>query len=505
MRPGKLVLLLLVIAGIGGGLWASWRFWQSRGDQALQEKNAKPLDKFFSVKRGDLTIGILLSGSVDTKVKHKLALEVPLYNIKLVSIVDENTKVAKGDIVARFETESLQTKIDELKIDISNGEKNLELAREELAILISTNEADLKTARDNLDDAVSAYSKFRKLEGPKNKNAQNQNVSNAYQKFKEAEDAYSAAYDNYYNPTDVAKDENEKEKREKAYQAALKTLKSARISYRNSILDRKIFKRYTQPNSYKNAKDKVQRMKLALKKEQVRTQSTLAQKETTVHNAELQLRDKERMLEINLYYMTKMQLVAPVCGFATYGDTERSRRWGKTEIKVGMDVYRRQVLATIPDMSVMVVEVDIPEQYRSNVHTGALVILTPDSVQNLKIEGRLSKISQLPTLLLPWDPSSVKIYRSQVDFVTDDPRIVSGINMRAEIVSRHLKNVLYVPVEAVFEKNDRFFVYRKTLLRPEEVPVEIGLANDNYVEIKNGLAEGDVIYLYRPFQQDKSG
>lgn len=503
MKPRKTIASLLILAVLGGGFWAAWQFWRNR-QPAPEEKSSRPLDKLFSVKRGDLTIGILLSGSVDTKVKHKLAMEVPLYNIKLVAMVDENAKVEKGDIVARFETESLQTTIDTLKIDIANGEKNLELAREELAILNSSNEADLKTAKDNLDDAVSAYNKYRKLEGPKSKNEQNQRVSDAYQKFQEAEDAYSAAYENYYNPTDVAKDENEKEKREKTYQAALKTLKSARISYRNSILDRKIFKRYTQPNSYKNAKDKVKRMELTLKKEQVRTQSSLAQKQTTVYNAELQLRQKERDLEQKLYYMTKMQLVAPVSGFATYGDTERSRRWGKTEIKVGMDVYRRQVLATIPDMSIMVVEVDIPEQYRSNVHVGAPVILTPDSVQNLKIEGRLSMISQLPTLLIPWDSSSVKIYRSQVDFITDDPRIVSGINMRVEIVSNQLKNVLSIPVEAVFEKNDRFFVYRETFTRPEEVPVEIGLANDNFVEIKKGLAEGDVVYLYRPFQQDKS-
>jgi len=49
-------------------------------------------------------------------VKHKLALEVPLpCSTQLVSVVDENTQVYAGDVVGRFETEELQTKIDDLK------------------------------------------------------------------------------------------------------------------------------------------------------------------------------------------------------------------------------------------------------------------------------------------------------------------------------------------------------------------------------------------------------
>ncbi len=494
----KVLTILILLALAGGGGWYLWRAHQQK-KSALQEKSAKSPDKLFTVKRGDLAIGVLLSGSVNTQVKHKLALEVPM-SVKLVAVVDENTKVTKGDIVARFETEALQTTIDDLKLSIADVEKNLELAREELAILISANAADMKTAKDNLDDAISAYNKYRKLEGPKSKNAQNQSVSDAYQKLQDAQVTYNTAYDNYYNPTDVAKDEAEENSRKKTYESALKALKSARISYRNTLLDRKIFKRYTQPNSYKTAKDKVQRLTLTLRKEQVRTQSSLAQKTTSVKNAEINLRKKLRDLEQKLYYMTQMQLVAPVDGFVTYGDPERNR-WGKIDVKIGMDVHRRQTLATIPDMSKMVIDVDIPEQYRSKVKTGAPVIITPDSVQNLKIQGRLAMISPLPILLIPWDPNSAKVYKSSVEFTCNDPRIVSGISVKADIISNTLKDVIYVPVEAIFEKSGNFFVYRDNGSDPEEVVVEIGLANDMYVEIKDGLDEDDVVYLYRPFQQ----
>ncbi len=497
----KIIFWSLLLALLGGAGWYGWRYWKNRNDKNSETNKNSP-DKLFTVKRGNLTIGVTLSGSVNTKVKHKLALEVPT-STKLVSVVEENTKVSAGEIVARFETETLQTSIDDLKVSIADAEKNLELAQEELAILISSNEADIKTARDNLDDAVLAYNKLRKLEGPKNKNSKDQSVSDASQKLVEAQTAYETAYDNYFNPAEIADSESEEQTRKKNYESALKSLKSARISYRNALLDRKIFKRYSEPDQYKTAKDKVLRMELALKKEQVRTESSLAQKKSTIANAEVNLRKKERDLEQKLYEMTKMQLVAPVDGFVSYGDTDRNR-WGRTEIKVGMDVYRRQTLATIPDMSQMIVDVDIPESYRSKVRRGASVIITPDSVQNLKINGILSNISPLPILLIPWDPSSAKAYKSTIQFYCDDPRVVSGINVRVEIVTRVLENVFFIPVEAVFEKSGQFFVYRDNNGQPEEVIVEIGASNDNYVEIQSGLNDEDVVYLYRPFQQDKT-
>ncbi|MBO5694079.1 MAG: hypothetical protein J6S98_01605, partial [Lentisphaeria bacterium] len=231
----KIIILLVLLGLAGTGGYYGWRSWKNK-QQAILEKSAKSPDKLFTVKRGDLPIGVLLPGSINTRVKHKLFLEVPL-STKLVSVVEENEKVSKGDIIARFETETLQTQIDDLKISIADGEKTLKLAREELAMLISANNADLKSAKDNLDDAISAYSKYRKLDGPKSKNQQDQSVSNAYQSLRDAETAYRTAYDNYYNPTEVAKDENEVANRKKSYEAALKSLKSARISYRNTILD----------------------------------------------------------------------------------------------------------------------------------------------------------------------------------------------------------------------------------------------------------------------------
>ena len=110
----------------------------------------------------------------------------------------------------------------------------------------------------------------------------------------------------------------------------------------------------------------------------------------------------------------------------------------------------------------------------------------------------------LPILLIPWDPKSNKVYKSTIDFANSDPRIVSGISVNAEIISQVQEDILFVPIEAVFEEGGQYHVFKETSSGPAKNLVEIGLANDNYVEIRKGLEEDDVVYLYRPFQQDKT-
>ena len=74
------------------------------------------------------------------------------------------------------------------------------------------------------------------------------------------------------------------------------------------------------------------------------------------------------------------------------------------------------------------------------------------------------------------------------------------MSVQLDIVTGVIPNTLFVPVEAVFDNEDKFFVYLKSFSGPEERIVTIGRSNDAFVEITSGLEEGDVVYLYRPFQ-----
>eukprot|EP00831_Metopus_contortus_P017702 TRINITY_DN17478_c0_g2_i2.p1 TRINITY_DN17478_c0_g2~~TRINITY_DN17478_c0_g2_i2.p1 ORF type:complete len:200 (-),score=47.85 TRINITY_DN17478_c0_g2_i2:84-683(-) len=197
-----------------------------------------------------------------------------------------------------------------------------------------------------------------------------------------------------------------------------------------------------------------------------------------------------------------MQFISPVEGVVIYGDPDR--RWGNPEVRPGMDVRRRQVLLTIPDMSKLIVEFDLPEQFRSQVKLNDRVVVRPESLTNVSVNGKLMEISQLPVNQIHWDSNSPKIYKSKVSLNRHDPRMVSGMSVQLEVITEVLKNVLYVPVEAVYEDTGKFIVYKRSFGKPVRKEVKIGKANDSYVEIVEGLTEGDVVYLYRPFQKSQS-
>ena len=170
-------------------------------------------------------------------------------------------------------------------------------------------------------------------------------------------------------------------------------------------------------------------------------------------------------------------------------------------MKPGIDVGKGQILITIPEMSNLIVDFDLPEQYRSKLKIGDRAVISPDSLPGEKFEGQISHIDTLPVNLVNWDSSSPKIYKSKIRFDKQSPRLVNGMSVQISVVTKTIPQTLFVPVEAVFEDSDRFFVYVAGLTGSKEVDVEIGESNDNFVQIKSGLEEGDVVYLYRPYQK----
>ena len=101
---------LLLAAGIGYGMIACA---QHRADKVIkgsaQVSKADP-DRTYRLKRADLILGLRLGGSVSASKKHKLSLQAN-YSTKLLSIVDENTKVKAGDVLAVFETDALRVEV----------------------------------------------------------------------------------------------------------------------------------------------------------------------------------------------------------------------------------------------------------------------------------------------------------------------------------------------------------------------------------------------------------
>ena len=78
------------------------------------------------------------------------------------------------------------------------------------------------------------------------------------------------------------------------------------------------------------------------------------------------------------------------------------------------------------------------------------------------------------------------------DFPTD---VSLGDYVYLTVITDLQKNVLWVPPNALYRDAQQYFVYKKTESGKEKVPVTIGKKLSTAIEIKEGLEEGDELYV----------
>ncbi len=491
-----LIVLVLLGTAFGSYQWYRWhQISKAEAEGKEHPEQSKVPDRIFTLKRGDLVLGTLQSGSVNAQKKHKLSLQAS-FNTKLAWVIPENTQVKKGDILARFETEDLIDRIDDLKLQVENYEKELSVALEEEKITVSTNRASIKEAHDRVVDSESNLRKYRRLERSKERDRLELAVDTYHVALNEAEN------DLREQKTDLTSSSGTQEEQEKKLQEQAKlqsNIDTQKNNLSNAERDLTLFKRYTNPSKITSLENSLAQALLNNERIKIQANSSLINKRRHISNIRRNLRNARTRLERHQSYLDMMHLEAPVDGVVIYGDPDA--RWGNVEIKLGMDVSKNRILMTIPDMKNLVVDFDLPEQLRSKVNEGDPAIITPDALVTLKVPGRVSQIDTLPVNQSYWDRNSPKIYKSVVRLTQQHPQLVSGMSVQVHIITKTLRNTLYVPVEAVFEDKDRFIVYKRTFGSPQETVVKIGESNDSFVQILDGLKEGDEVYLYRPFQK----
>lgn len=457
-------------------------------------------DKLFTVRQSDLIIGSVLRGTANAKKIHRLFPDAT-YKNTLTWIAEENTHVKKGDLVIQFETRDLLDAIEARELLIESQEKNLDIRREEKRVIISENQSILRVSQDNVESAEEAYARYYKYDGRKRKEVLEVNVATKEKNHEEAEEAYQNKQDTISNT--VYEDENA---REKAFDQ-LEQLKSSMLSkeriYEDALYDLRIFKKYTYPNTLTEKENKLIQSRLNLERTLVSTASKVVQKENEIRRLENELRKHIKEFDRLSSYLPLMEISAPVDGILVYGDMD-SRRDRNIEIELGMDVKRKLVIATIPEMDNLIVDFELPEQFLHRIGIGAKAIMTPDSMPGLKIHGQVSKIAVVPVNQIVWDKTSPKVYHSIITLDKQNENIVSGMNVQVEIIEDTLIDAVNVPVEAVFEEEGDFFVFLQKGAKAERQVVELGKSNDQYVQIRQGLEVGDRVYLYSPFELEDS-
>ena len=499
-KPAKLFIFVILPALLlGGGLYYGIRVNKQKSVSADRSGGTKDPDRTYRVVKGDMTLGLRLNGTIVANKKHKLGLEAN-FATQILSVVDENTPVKEGDVLIEFEDSDLIERIEEMRTTLSNTEEELVIAIENEKIQERTNEVTLREAEDRVRQAESDLRKYLRLTRSQKRDSNDLAIANA-------ESALATAKKNYSDKKyDISHSGVTDEASRKANDNELKNLQSKIESSENSLnqaeIEGKSFKHYDDPIKLMSLNNSVEQARLSLEKARISTSSSLIQAKKRVDNLRANSRRQAATLERYESYLPMMKLTAPTDGIVIYGDPDR--RWGGEDIKPGLEVRKGEILLTIPEMTNLMVNFDLPEAFRSKVQVGNQAVITPEAITTLKIKGQITEIATLPVNQMYWDETSPKIYPSRISLEVQDPQLVNGMSVIVEIVSNILNDVISVPMEAVFENDKGFFVFVNRNGSPEEVPVTVGDSNDTAVRITDGLEDGDVVYLYRPYQKKQS-
>jgi HlyD family secretion protein len=70
-----------------------------------------------------------------------------------------------------------------------------------------------------------------------------------------------------------------------------------------------------------------------------------------------------------------------------------------------------------------------------------------------------------------------------------------GFTAEVSIEVNHLPNVLAVPIQAVAEAKGKHYAYVATGEGAQRREVTVGENNEKYVEVRDGLAEGEAVFI----------
>jgi|GEM_PF-592149 len=512
------------------------------------------LDRYYTVKRGDFNITILARGELEAIKNYELMFTGKAkLGLFVDEVVEDKSEVEAGDPVISFDSLSYIEEIKSLEEDLYDNKIRFE---ERILLEQELLEDSLRNFEENLENAILNITLFledqnikrdKEISGLTERTNAYRTAQDALVKYKNLDyrskskamqadiDTKEQAYYDAINELEKVtqslsearlKDEATREKAERNVLVAEKKLEKAMGDWETARRADRQFRRYDHPQKLRRLSIDAEKTELDLRQNLVKAESNRIQAERRYRKL-LNDRDKikERIIERNEKYtedvaritndykveaerinerldefredLEQLTLTAPIKGFVSIGAAPDRRRRQVKEIAVGVKVSPNEVVARIPDLSQFLVRCNIPEIYRSRIEVGQLALLQNAALPELEMQGVIKDIATMSQPVVYWDQRSPRIYETKISTDTTDPRLVPGMTVEVEIQVERVEDVLYLPIEAVYNNEGSTYCQVKSGFSYEEREIETGRASNSFVEVIDGIEEGETVLLHQ--------
>jgi HlyD family secretion protein len=163
------------------------------------------------------------------------------------------------------------------------------------------------------------------------------------------------------------------------------------------------------------------------------------------------------------------------------------------DVKEGAAVHNNTVIAYISDTSGVIGKLDVSEYDAPLIELNQRAELSTSGIPDKIYQGKVSFIWEAAVEKESSDDEIIVPIEIEIENIDDKLKI--GYSVDIDIFVKEAVNVLMVPIQAVMQEEEGYFVYQLEDNIPVKKEVQVGLYGDKYVEIISGISEGAEIIL----------
>jgi HlyD family secretion protein len=444
------------------------------------------------VQRTDLPITVTERGTIESQKNVEILCEVDdvqgdgVNGTPILWIVDNGVSVKKGDLLVELDAAPHLERLDRQILDTEQARAKEIQARVNYENRISRNETAQSKAKLTVELADLSLQQYEDEHGGTYQ-IQLQNVELSIQEQEAQKDIDERNLNGMQHLFDLGY----KSKGDLA-QAKLRALRANSALTRESSRRRELttYEYTKQKLTLKGKQDSATR---ALTQVEVENEALLAQAKAWKESADLSLTREEERLARYREQLGKCKIYAPQDGMVAYY-VEADHHGQSAAIKAGTAVRDRQQLMSIPDLSRMQVKTAVHESVVDRVKPGLKATIRLDAFPDRVYHGQVESVAVLPD---PgnWLSSDTKVYETVVTIDEEVEHLKPGMTAVAEIHIDYLKDILCVPVQAIVQRRNDTWCYVAENSRLKRQSVKLGQTNDKFVQVCEGLNEGDQLVL----------
>ncbi len=507
--------LILVVVVLGAAsYWAQREGYILKGETSVEIPGAP-------VRYGSLEITVTERGNLTAKNSVSIKSEVEGRST-LLYLIDEGSQVQSGDLIAEIDTTDLEDQRVAQEISLQSARAAATKAREGLEIQRIENESLIAKAQQEGEFALLELEKFigadiegletyefeEIIEALESKSPTDSEVEGSFAGGNRQQELRQFSDEILIREEELKRAQEERDwsfqLAEKGFVERLKleadelAFKRAGIMLEQAGRAKYLLEKYEQPKKWAELQGNLIEARRQLRKANKQAIAQLADYEAAKEASQVKLELEEEKLRRLLDQISKGKIYSPVAGMVVYGRTEGSRWSGGEPITEGGEVRERQEIVTIPGEGGMVAEASIHESALKQVIAGLPAILRVDAIPGKEFPGEVTSVAVLPDTNSWWANPNLRLYKTEVVVAGGDGDMRPGMSCSIEIQVDTIQDTLYVPVQAVHHVDGQTIAWVRAGEEVVERVVEIGRNNETWIQIKEGLIEGEIVLLSPP-------